>query len=178
MAKKIVLNLPMNVIYRKEEGKVFNEVKPEEEITLMDKLSNTYPRPYITFLGKTSCVENALMYLNSSNMPIEKLPVPYAKLNKEGLVKKYIQRLHHVPNYNALATFLIADSLLSDRKLIAKKVDNEKIIEFENVLFRPVTNIRTGVIVDDVFYEKGKLYARLLKSVIWEILNVWDELLD
>jgi len=176
MSKRIRIEVPMNEIYKivKENGKrkvVNNEGK---EVDLIDKLSNTYPRPIKTIVGKINCVENSLIYMVSDTMDVLSMRKPYSEVRKH--LKTYMKRTHHVPFYNILELIIVTDSVLSDKNLVTDILAYEDFKDFERVDLVPVIKIKSGMIKISEPYHKRISLTRATKKVIWEIKNTFEDL--
>ena len=168
--------IPMNEIYKKDKNEEGTKVIKEDggEVTLLDKLSNTYPRPILTIIGRINCVENGLLYLTSSNMRISDMKNPYEVIKKH--LKTYMRRTHNVEHYGILELIITADSLLSDRELVKEILEYEDFKDFENVDLLSTVKVKAGFVKDVEPYYKRKSYTKALKKVIWEIKNSFHSL--
>ena len=169
------INIVMNEVYNvvKVEDNVEITKVDKSEITLEDKLSNTYPRQFKTLLGKVSCVENAITYIISNTMTLGDMRRGCGETKAD--MNKYLRKSHNVPYYNILEQMFIADSVLSSKVLVAEILDHEAFKDFENVDLVSVINIKSGIINTTEQYYKRKSYVRTLKKVIWEIKNTFAE---
>jgi len=179
MSKRIKIEVPMNEIYKivkSDEGnkKVINS--EGNDVNLVDKLSNTYPRPIKTIIGKINCVENGLIYMISNTMRLTDVRKPYPEIRR--YMKNYIRRSHHVPYYNMLELILVADSVLSDKNLVVDILSYEDFEDFKTVDLIPVIRIKSGMVKTTEHYHTRKSLTRAIKKVIWEIKNAFADLED
>jgi len=174
--KRKGLNIVMNQVFEpvKEENRIYYKNYNDEEATTLDKLSNTYPRTFSTIIGKTACVENALTYLISNNMPLKDMKIPYRK-NKSNY-SRYLRNTRHIPHYHALELIIITDSILSDKHLVAELLKDEELQDLENINFIPKAFVKSGLIKTLEYYPKRKSYVKSVKKVLWEIRNAFEEL--
>jgi len=178
MSNRTRIEIRMNENYRivkDEEGKRTIDAEGNEA-TLLDKLSNTYPRPIKTIIGKVNNVENGLIYLTSNIMKLSDVKRPYPEIKKN--VKSYMRKTHNVPYYSVIELILIADSILSDKNLVADILEYEDFKDFENVDLVPVVLVKAGYVKDKEILTKRISYTKGLKKVIWEIKNSFSRLED
>jgi len=177
MSKRIKIEVPMNEVYKivKEEDGGRKVVNGEgNDVNLIDKLSNTYPRPIKTIIGKINCVENGLIYMISNTMKLSDVRKPYPEIRR--YMKNYIRRSHHVPYYNILELILVADSILSDKDLVVDILEYKDFEDFKMVDLIPVIKIKSGMVKTVEHYHTRKSLTRAIKKVIWEIKNAFTEL--
>ena len=169
------INIVMNEVFKviKEDNGVKVLRSDDSEVTLEDKLSNTYPRQFKTLLGKVGCVENAITYVISDTMSLADMKKGFNEIKPD--MNKYLRKSHNVPYYNILEQMFIADSVLSSKTLVAEILAYEPFKDFGNVDLVSVINIKSGVINTTEQYYKRKSYVRNLKKVIWEIKNTFAE---
>lgn len=176
MSNRNRVGIPMNEVYKviKDGNDVVIKKENGEDVTLVDKLSNTYPRSFKSLLGKVGSVENALIYLISDNMHLTEAKKPFNEIKPD--LNKYLRRTHNVPYYNTLEHLFIADSILSSKALVYEILSYEDFADFENVDLLSVIRINSGVINTVEPYYKRKSYVKNLKKVIWEIKNAFSNL--
>jgi hypothetical protein len=163
---------------------LFKEVKENEkikvvkedgsEVTLLDKLSNTYPRPTTTLIGKINCVENGLIYITSNTMKVLDMTKSYEYIIKN--IKNVLRYTHHVPHYGMLELILTTDSILRSKNLVYEILDSEIFEDIKNVELVPMVAVKSGIIKSVEPYKRRKSYAIGIKRVIWEIKEEFDEL--
>ena len=169
------INIIMNEVYKviKLEDGVKITKNDDSDVTLEDKLSNTYPRQFKTLLGKVGCVENAITYIISNTMSLSDMKKGYNETRAD--MNKYLRKSHNVPYYTVLEQMFIGDSILSSKTLVSEILAHEAFKDFENVDLVSVINIQSGIINTTEQYYKRKSYVRNLKKVIWEIKNTFNE---
>jgi len=169
-----IMELPFNVLYvRNENGEIVRD--DDKEVTIMDRFANSYPYSFMTFLGKVGCPESALLYIKSKTMPASHLKDTYDKLIKNPGFKSWI-RGKQTPKYNiSLTTFIAADRILADKDLVREILTNEEFKDLDKVLFKPVIEVRSGVLKTTAHYDKGLTYARAVKKIVRVIQTVWDK---
>jgi hypothetical protein len=158
----------------KENNKVKVVKEDGSEPTLLDKLSNTYPRPTTTLIGKINCVENGLIYITSNTMKVLDMTKSYEYIIKN--IKYVLRHTHHVKHYGMLELMLITDSILRSKNLVYEILKSEIFENIKNIELAPMVAIKSGIIKSIEPYKRRKSYAIGVKRVIWEIREVFEEL--